>query len=151
MSTAKVLPAKKVRETKTKIHKPGAESRSTAPKGGVIRSTGAKAVAKALRVANPASIEAPLAISASSLLRLRTVNATSARQGLFRLMDETAEAHTPVLVTGRRTNSVLLSEADFMSIQETLFLVSIPGLREAILAGAKEPAASMAKRKDLKW
>ena len=81
----------------------------------------------------------------------RTVNATTARQGFFRLMDEAAESHTPVLVTGRRNNTVLMSEEDYRSIQETLYLVSVPGLREDILAGLEEPTEKMATRHTLKW
>ena len=81
----------------------------------------------------------------------RIVNATTARQGFFRLMDEAAESHTPILVTGRRNNSVLMSEEDYRGIQETLYLVSIPGLRDDILAGLEEPPEKMATRRTLKW
>lgn len=85
------------------------------------------------------------------LTATRIINATTARQGFFRLMDEAAESHTPILVTGRRNNTVLMSEEDYHSIQETLYLVSIPGLREDILAGLEEPPEKMATRRTLKW
>ena len=81
----------------------------------------------------------------------RTINATTARQGFFRLMDEAAESHTPILVTGRRNNTVLMSEEDYRGIQETLYLISIPGLREDILASLEEPPEKMVTRRTLKW
>ena len=81
----------------------------------------------------------------------RVVNATTARQGFFRLMDEAAESHTPILVTGRRNNSVLMSEEDYRGIQETLYLISVPGLREDILASLEEPPEKMVTRRTLKW
>ncbi len=64
-----------------------------------------------------------------------SMNATEARSRLYRLLDEIAESHEPVLITGKRANAVLISENDWRSIQETLYLVSIPDMRESIRAG----------------
>ena len=103
----------------------------------------------AVRTGNSKTTHAGVVVP--SLVLTNTVNATTARQGLFRLMDETAESHTPILVTGRRTNAVLMSEEDYRSIQESLYLISIPGLREDLLAGMKEPVSKMPTRRTLKW
>jgi PHD/YefM family antitoxin component YafN of YafNO toxin-antitoxin module len=54
-------------------------------------------------------------------------------------MDETATSHQPVLITGKRNNAVLVSEEDWVAIQETLYLLSIPGMRESIKEGIKTP------------
>ena len=64
-----------------------------------------------------------------------TVNATDARSKLYALIDETAETHKPITITGKRGNAVLLSEDDWNAINETLYLVSIPGMRESIREG----------------
>ncbi len=64
-----------------------------------------------------------------------SMNATEARSRLYKLLDEIAESHEPVLITGKRANAVLISENDWRSIQETLYLVSIPGMRESIREG----------------
>lgn len=64
---------------------------------------------------------------------------TQARSRLYQLLDEAAESHEPVKITGKRSNAVLISEDDWRSIQETLFLVSIPGIRESIRKGMTEP------------
>ena len=66
---------------------------------------------------------------------MRTINVTKARTNLYKLLLETSDSHEPIQITGKTTNAVLVSEEDWRSIQETLYLISIPGLRESIIAG----------------
>ncbi|MCK5478646.1 MAG: type II toxin-antitoxin system Phd/YefM family antitoxin [Methylococcales bacterium] len=66
---------------------------------------------------------------------MTTLNATEARANLYKLIDETVQSHQPIVITGKRGNAVLLAEEDWNSINETLFLLSIPGMRESIRAG----------------
>ena len=66
---------------------------------------------------------------------MTSLTATEARKRLYALIDEVGQSHEAVLITGKRGNAVLLSEGDWRSIQETLHLVSIPGMRESILEG----------------
>ncbi len=77
------------------------------------------------------------------------LNASDARAHLYRLIDQTNESHEPVIISGKRNNAVLLSEEDWRSIQETLYLTSIPGMRESIIEGMKEPLSESAK--ELNW
>jgi len=63
---------------------------------------------------------------------------TKARAKLYELLDEAASSHEPIQITGKRSNAVLVSEDDWRSIQETLYLLSIPGMRDSIRAGMKE-------------
>ncbi len=70
---------------------------------------------------------------------MKTINATEARQGLYRLIDEVASSREPVQITGRRADAVLVSAEDWQAIEETLFLLAIPGMRESILNGHREP------------
>jgi prevent-host-death family protein len=70
---------------------------------------------------------------------MNTINATQARQNFYRLLDEVAESHEPIQITGKRSSAVLISEEDWRSIQETLYLTSIPGLVESIREGEAEP------------
>jgi antitoxin YefM len=60
------------------------------------------------------------------------ITASEARAGLYRLMDEAAESHQPIMISGKRTNAVLLSADDWNAIQETLFLLAVPGMRESM-------------------
>ncbi len=66
---------------------------------------------------------------------MRTINVTKARSNLYKLLLETSDSHEPIQITGKSTNAVLVSEEDWRSIQETLYLISIPGLRESIIEG----------------
>ena len=63
------------------------------------------------------------------------ITATEARSNLYRLIDETAESHQPIIIIGKRNKAVLVSEEDWSAIQETLCLLSVPGMRESIREG----------------
>ncbi len=74
---------------------------------------------------------------------MATVSATEARRRLYALIDEVSASHEPVQITGKRGNAVLLAEEDWRAIQETLHLVSSPGLRESILEGMATDASEL--------
>ena len=80
---------------------------------------------------------------------MRTLTITQARAKLYKLLDEAASSHEPIHITGKRSNAVLISEDDWRSIQETLYLLSIPGMRESIREGLKTPIDKCSK--ELKW
>ncbi|EPC04005.1 antitoxin [Litchfieldella anticariensis FP35 = DSM 16096] len=67
------------------------------------------------------------------------ITATEARSNLYRLIDQTAESHQPIVIMGKRNKAVLVSEEDWAAIQETLFLLSVPGMRESIREGVDTP------------
>jgi antitoxin YefM len=79
---------------------------------------------------------------------MNIINATEARSKLYRLIDETAETHEPIVITGKRKNAVLLSEEDWNAISETMYLLSIPGMREAIREGLEENLSDCSKELD---
>ncbi|MDQ6997460.1 MAG: type II toxin-antitoxin system Phd/YefM family antitoxin, partial [Mariprofundus sp.] len=66
---------------------------------------------------------------------MQIYNATEARSSLYQLIDQTARSHDPIVITGKRNNAVLLSEDDWSAIHETLYLLSIPDMRESIREG----------------
>lgn len=80
---------------------------------------------------------------------MTVITATKARSRLYKLLDSTAESHEPIQITGKRHSAVLVSEADWRSIKETLYLVSIPGMRRSIIKGLKTPVSKCSK--SLKW
>lgn len=77
------------------------------------------------------------------------LTASQARANLYRLIDQTSESHEPILIAGKRSSAVLVSEEDWRAIQETMHLLSVPGMRESIVAGMAEPLSESAK--DLAW
>ena len=76
------------------------------------------------------------------------LTASEARANLYRLIDETAESHEPIAITGKRANAVLVSESDWNAMQETLYLLSIKGMRESIKEGMAQPPDMLAKELD---
>ena len=77
------------------------------------------------------------------------LTATEARTKLYKLIDEAAASHKPITITGKRSNAILLSEDDWNSIQETLYLLSVPGLRDSIREGLKTPLSKC--KKEVNW
>ena len=67
------------------------------------------------------------------------LSASEARKRLYNLLDEVRETHQPVQIIGKRNTAVLVSEEDWRAIEETLYLLSIPGMRDSIIKGMKTP------------
>lgn len=76
------------------------------------------------------------------------ITATEARANLYRLIDQAAESHHPIHISGRRADAVLVSAEDWLAIQETLHLLSVPGMRESIKEGMAENLAESADELD---
>ncbi len=70
---------------------------------------------------------------------MAVLSATEARRRLYSLVDEVKESHNPIQIVGKRSSAVLISEEDWRAIQETLYLTSIPGMRESIRKGMETP------------
>ena len=76
---------------------------------------------------------------------MHSFTASEARANLYRIIDETAESHEPILISGKRSSAVLMSAEDWSAIQETLYLLAVPGMRESIKEGMAEQLAESAK------
>ncbi|MEX0289756.1 MAG: type II toxin-antitoxin system Phd/YefM family antitoxin [Puniceicoccaceae bacterium] len=80
---------------------------------------------------------------------MTTISATKARSKLYALIDEANESHEPIQITGKRGNAVLISEDDWRSVQETLYLQSVPGMVESIQKAREEGVEAASE--DLDW
>jgi prevent-host-death family protein len=80
---------------------------------------------------------------------MKTITATKARSNLYQLLDETSKIHEPIQITSKRANAILIAEDDWRAIQETLYLLSIPGMRESIRDGLATPIDQCAE--ELEW
>ena len=76
---------------------------------------------------------------------MTTLTASRARAQLYQLVDRTAGSHEPIQITGKRNNAVLVSEEDWRAVQETLYLLSIPKMRNSIRKGLKTPVNKCSK------
>lgn len=63
---------------------------------------------------------------------MNAISATQARAKLYRLIDQVNEDSVPVTITGQRGNAVLIGEDDWLALQETVYLESIPGMTKSI-------------------
>ena len=77
-----------------------------------------------------------------------TINSTQARANLYQLINQVAISHNPILITGKENNAVLVSQEDWESIKETLYLMSIPGMRESLIEGMNAPESEFSSEID---
>ncbi len=80
---------------------------------------------------------------------ITTITVNEARKKLYQLLDEVKEVHEPIYISGKRSKAILVSEDDWSAIQETLYLLSIPGMRESIIEGLKTPVEKCVE--ELEW
>ena len=79
----------------------------------------------------------------------KVMTVSQARTNIYKLMDETAETHQPIMITGKRNNVIMISEEDWNAIEETLFLNSIPGMATSIKEAMGAPNSEFSE--DIEW
>jgi antitoxin YefM len=79
---------------------------------------------------------------------MKTIPVSKARADLYKLLDQATESHEPIQISGKRGNAILVSEEDWRSIQETLYLLAIPGMRESIREGMETPVEDCSSELD---
>ncbi|MDI6880987.1 MAG: type II toxin-antitoxin system Phd/YefM family antitoxin [Desulfitobacteriaceae bacterium] len=82
---------------------------------------------------------------------MKTIPVTEARQNIYKLIEDTISSSEPVQITYKKGNVVVISEQDWRAIQETLYLLSVPGLRESIQDAENTPIEEMKTLEDLGW
>jgi antitoxin YefM len=80
--------------------------------------------------------------------KMTSISATEARSKIYQIIDEISSSHVPVTITSKRANAVLISEDDWQAIQETLYLLSITGMRESIREGLETPLEECSEELD---
>ncbi len=80
---------------------------------------------------------------------MSSINITNARKDLYKIVESVNLSHEPVHITGKNGSAVLIGEDDWKSIEETLYLMSLPGMRESIMEGMKTDLSNL--EEDLDW
>ena len=80
---------------------------------------------------------------------MTVLTASAARANLYRLIDQVTESHQPIVIAGKKSSAVLVSADDWAAIQETMYLLSVPGMRESIRKAMAEPLSKSTR--ELKW
>ncbi len=83
-----------------------------------------------------------------TFINMKSISTTEARKNIYKLVEQTSETHEPVQIIGKKSSAVLVSEEDWRSIQETLYLTSIPGMRESIKEGMSTPLSDTSSELD---
>ncbi len=79
---------------------------------------------------------------------MSSINITNARKDLYRIVESVNLSHEPIHITGKNSSAVLIGEDDWKSIEETLYLMSIPGMRESIVDGLNTPINDLEENLD---
>lgn len=82
---------------------------------------------------------------------MRTIPVTNARQDIFNIIEQTIKNSEPVQITSKKGNVVMLSMEDWSAIEETLYLLSVPGMRESIVEADKIPLDEWKNEENLGW
>ena len=77
------------------------------------------------------------------------LNVARVQENLDTVLDEVQHSFEPIIIAGKNSSAVLISEDAWRSIQETLYLNSIPGMKESIIVGMQEKIEDCSK--DLEW
>jgi antitoxin YefM len=93
--------------------------------------------------------DVPFMVQVTEERLMTSLSASRARANLFKLMEQAADSHEPIQINGRHRSSVLVSEEDWRAVQETLYLLSVPGMRESIRKGLATPLSKTSKT--LRW
>jgi antitoxin YefM len=70
---------------------------------------------------------------------MSVTNITNARKKLYALVESVNISHEPVVITSKKGSVVMIAQEDWKSIEETLYLSSMPGMKKSIIKGLKEP------------
>ena len=70
---------------------------------------------------------------------MKYLTATKINKNLYHLLDDVSISHTPIQIFGKRNSAIFVSNEDWQSVQETLYLTSIPEMRDSIIKGLNTP------------
>ena len=80
------------------------------------------------------------------------ISATKARDNIYQIISDVNVNCEPITITNNKgKNAVLIGEADWRAIEETLYLMSIPGMAESIIAGGKTPIEECISEEEVDW
>lgn len=82
---------------------------------------------------------------------MTNINITNFRKGIYELLEQTIKYNEPINISTKNGNAVVLSEEDYNNLIETLYISSIPGLKEDIVKGLKEDVEECIDEEEVEW
>ena len=78
-------------------------------------------------------------------------NATNFRKNIFGLLEQTIKYNEPINISTKDGNAVVISEEDYKGLMETIYICSVPGLKERIIDGMNMPVSEFVSEDEVKW
>ncbi|MGM9668215.1 MAG: type II toxin-antitoxin system Phd/YefM family antitoxin [Faecousia sp.] len=78
-------------------------------------------------------------------------NITNFRKNIFGMLEQTIKYNEPVVVSTKDGNAVIISEEDYNGLMETVYLSSIPGMKERIVEGLHTPISDCIPESEVQW
>lgn len=82
---------------------------------------------------------------------MKNTNITNFRKNLFSVMEQTVKYNEPVNISTKDGNAVLISEEDYNGLMETIYLCSVPNMREQIIEGLNTPVSDCVPEDKVDW
>lgn len=82
---------------------------------------------------------------------MTNTNVTNFRKDIYEMLKMAIKYNEPINVSTKDGNVVIMSEQDYNSIMETLYIESIPGLKGDVLEGMKEPLDEFVSEEEVEW
>ena len=79
------------------------------------------------------------------------INATNFRKDLYKMLEQTIKYNEPLNVSTKDGNAIIISEDDYNSLMETLYISSVPNLKEQLIEDSKKPLSESIKEEDIQW
>lgn len=82
---------------------------------------------------------------------MTNTNITNFRKDIYELLEQTIKYNEPINISTKNGNAVVISEEDYNNLIETLYISSVPGLKEDIMKGLKEDVDDCVDEEEVKW
>lgn len=82
---------------------------------------------------------------------MTTVSISNFRKDIYNMVDQAVQYNETINITTKTGNAVLISEEDYRDMMETLYLISIPGMREKLLDGKNTPLSETVSEEEVAW
>ena len=87
----------------------------------------------------------------AEVIHMQSANATSFRKNIFSMLEQTIKYNEPVSITTKDGTAILISEEDYNGLMESLFLCSLPGMKEMIIDGLNTPTQDCLPESKVVW
>ena len=82
---------------------------------------------------------------------MTNINITNFRKDIYSLLEQTIKFNEPLNISTKNGNAVVLSEEDYNNIMETLYIMSVPKLKEQIIEGMKADDGEFVTEDEVNW